>query len=348
MQSSEWRLNSIIGRTILVRLVALFALLATGLSLFFIQIDAFESIHAFSRKHEDWELDEYILVFFAVLLSLSIAALLMAFILGKRVLKEVREKIVIEDSLVQSRKMQSMGTLLGGIAHSVNNHLVPVLTLTRLVKSELPENSEEARHLGKVVQAATGAAEILKSVLTFTHREHSNTSDQCVIGDTVTAAMGLVATTIPSSIKFSHDIDSLQVAVGISKTELDISLFNMIGNSVDALEGMTGQITVSLYKVEKIPSEVINKSKSLTGALVCLKVSDNGVGMTEEQQHHMFDPFFTTKDVGKGTGLGLSETYGIVEKAGGAITVISSPGQGSEIAVYIPVKPTVNTMECEA
>ncbi|MDH5749156.1 MAG: ATP-binding protein [Rhodospirillales bacterium] len=334
---SELNLSSIIGKGRVFRFIVFFAILAAALSIYFIEIEAFESFYKFSREHEDWQLDEYILVLFSVLLSVSFATLFATIILARRLLKEVRIQIDVERSLAQSRKLQSMGTLLAGVAHSVNNHLQPVLSLTRLVQSELPKSSDEAQHLDKVLQAAGGAASILKSVLSFSHHAHSDISGRSKIGNTIAVALDIAAAAIPSSVIFTQNIEPLQDTVTISEIDLEISLLNMITNAVDALEGKPGQINVSLNKLESVPATVLHQGKMLSAPLVCLKVSDNGKGMSEDEQIRIFDPFYTTKDVGKGTGLGLSETHGIIAKAGGVINVTSAPGEGTEIAVYVPI-----------
>jgi signal transduction histidine kinase len=304
-----------------------------GLSLLFIEVQAFETLHEFSRAHEEWELDEILLSLVALFISLSLSALIASIYLSQKLWKLADERLRVERQMAQIRKLQSMGTLLGGVAHSINNHLLPIETLSSLVREELPEESEEAQDLGRVIEAAKGARDMLRQVLNFTHQERHAGARYCSIGPTLEASLKLAATAIPSAIRLTHEVPPLNDRIAVSPVDLEVILLNLVSNSVDAIAGATGTIDVTLRLCEIPAAAAANNTH-----WVSLTVSDTGQGMTEEQKEHMFDPFFTSKPVGQGTGLGMSETFGIVTRAGGTLEVASLPGKGTKIALFFPVR----------
>jgi len=300
------------------------------LSIFFIENDAFESLHDFSRAHESWELDELILVAISLLIAISISFLFAVIFLTNRLLENAKERIETEKQLAESRKMQSMGSLLGGISHGINNHLLPILMLTKLVQKELPEGSEESADLERVINAANGAKDILRRTLNFARQEELIANDTCIIGETVKLAIELASTAIPSTVTLHLDVPKLPESVTISRLNLEIITLNLITNAVDAIGAKTGNIYVSLSEKNEENSPLGIKS-------ACFKIKDDGEGMTKEQKMRIFEPFYTSKETGKGTGLGLSETYGIILASKGLIEVDSQLGKFSEFTIYLPI-----------
>lgn len=329
----------LIDKTTLIRLVIGFVIITLLLGIFLIYIQAFDLFYAYSRAHEDWDLDELAMTLVATLIALSLSAVVLSFLLGRRLVAMANEKIAMERKLSQGNKLQAMGNLLGGMAHSINNHLLPIQVLTSSVLAELPKDSAVARDLEKVVSASRNASKMLRQILNFARQEEGPHFGRfCHLGKTLQDATELAAAALPGALRIKQDIAPLPHRVAIDQISMEIILLNLINNAVDAIEGQAGEIRISLETSAGPALALMGEAQSRHPEVpwVCIKISDTGKGMREHERLKMFDPFFTTKPVGKGTGLGLSETYGIVSKAGGTIEVASTLGQGTEIVLYLP------------
>ena len=344
MGNKQLTLTSAIDKQSLLWVALFFILSSFLLALFFIEIDAFESFYEYSRHHEDWELDEVFLAIFSVIISFAIASILMVNLVTKRLYSLMLQQVETEKKILMNRKTQSMGSMVGGVAHSMNNHLQPILTLSRLVKSDLPENSPLHEDLDRIYSSANSASQILRKILNFSHLE--GTTDEprdvndplCNIETAVQEGIALGETIVPSSITIDLDIDTAEDLVRATKVDIEIMILNFISNAVDALSGQIGKISITLGHCEQKRIEKLNLDESQRW--ICLEINDTGSGMTEEQKIRMFDPFFTTKEVGKGTGLGLSENFGIISHAGGAMDVETKINVGTSISVYLPLIKT--------
>lgn len=326
---------SVLGTKLICFTIVSFALISTFLGYFFIEVQAFEWLHDFSRQHEDWELDELILVTCSIVIALSFSALFTSVVLGKRLLEMAESRVMQERQRTHGQKLQAMGSLIGGLSHSLNNYLLPILTISRYVKEDLPQDSELYQDVSKITEAAESAKSTLRRVLNFTRQEENLTDHACIVSDTVNNTLDLAETAIPSSIVFDRDVEPLSLLIPISRVNLEIILLNLISNAVDAIQEkslVTGHIHIGLCRFD--PD---NKPNPGDPDKVCIRIRDDGIGMTNEQKQRIFDPFYTTKETGKGTGLGLSESYGIVNAADGLIEVDSERNAFTEIRLILPV-----------
>lgn len=309
--------------------LAIFGFTFLFLFILLIDLDAFESVYEFSRTHESWELDEWILIFISFFISLSVSLFAMSIYLVRRIIKMTQEEIAYEKKLHQNQKLQAMGTLLGGLAHSLNNHLLPIITISKIIKEETDKNSLIYEDISKVLQAAQGTDVILKQVLNFAREDNSDLLESCIIDETLNIALNLIQSSVPSSIYLERDIPNINLIVPLSRVNLEIVVFNLITNSIDALEDKKeAKISVKL-KMDEINEQVI------------LEVIDNGKGMKQKEIRKIFDPFFTSKPQGKGTGLGLSETYGIINNINGEILVDSKENEFTKFTIKLPIKKEV-------
>lgn len=318
------KLTSIIEKKTLLQIFIFFVIISALLTYTFIHFEAFEELHEFSRLHEDWQLDEFILAFISIVLSLSVTSIILTIILGKKVLKNIKDSIENEKKLQRAQKLQSMGSLLGGLSHSLNNHLLPILTISKIIKSETDKNNQTYEDISKVIEAAESSRDILKQVLNFTRNERKATKNYSIIDKTLERTLMLIKTSLPSSISLQKDISVNNIIVPISKVNMEIIILNLIMNSQYAMNNKTGNIFVTLKES--------NKNKDL----IELIIKDEGEGIKKDDLNRIFDPFFTTKKTGEGTGLGLSETYGIITNIGGDIVVNSEINKFTEFIIYIP------------
>lgn len=235
-----------------------------------------------------------------------------------------------------ARKMEALGNMVGGITHNFNNLLLPIMALSWATKETLPEGSKERENLEKVVEASTDARNLVDQIMTFARRDPPEMK-VIDLPPAIKSALELARATMPSSIELEERLDTGVGRILGDETQIQTILLNMVTNSVDALGGEPGKISVSLDRVGvslNTNEEILNLDE---GSFARLTIADNGVGMDEKTLSMIFDPFFTTKDTNKGTGLGLSSAYGIVTEHGGKIDVSSTPGAGTVFKVYLPL-----------
>jgi signal transduction histidine kinase len=222
-----------------------------------------------------------------------------------------------------SQKLEALGTLAGGIAHDLNNTLVPVMALTTMTARRLPEGSRERANLDTVAQAAVRARDLVKQILAFSRKEKIE-KQKLDLAEIAREALKMMRASVPSTTQIIAEIGPVAPVIG-DPGQLHQVLVNLIANAAHAIGGKMGWITVGI----EIQRETI-----------LLYVEDTGQGMDEATKQRIFDPFFTTKPVGEGTGLGLSVVHGIVAEHGGRIEVKSRLGEGSRFEIVFPAAPT--------
>jgi signal transduction histidine kinase/CheY-like chemotaxis protein len=250
----------------------------------------------------------------------------------------------LEDQLLQSQKMESIGQLAGGIAHDFNNILAALLaniSFMRGVDQRTTFGATDVRDcLGEMEAAALRAAELTQQLLGFARRTtHEERPVQ--ISKLLDEAAVLVSRTFPSAVELYLDADP-GLTVGGDATQLHQVVINLLINARDAMPA-GGRITVNASGVTVSDAEVVRLPFLLPGAYALVAVKDTGTGMDEATRRRVFEPFFTTKPQGKGTGMGLATAYGIVKNHGGHVDVESRPGAGSTFKVYLPLRTAAAT-----
>lgn len=253
------------------------------------------------------------------------------------ILRDISERMIMEESLRQAQKMESVGRLAGGVAHDFNNFLTAVEGYIDLTLSALPDEGAEHRNLLEARHAAERAANLTRQLLLFSRREPLELRPinlSMVVRDLLKMLERLLGEQYSITVSLEEDLPPVRA----DKGQIDQVLMNLMVNARDAMEG-GGDILISTEKVIVDESYVQSHTGTQTGAFVRLNVCDAGTGMDEETLSHIFDPFFSTKGAGTGTGLGLSVAYGIVTQHGGWIEVKSTPGAGSSFSIYLPEVP---------
>jgi PAS domain S-box-containing protein len=239
-------------------------------------------------------------------------------------LAERRER-ELERQLLHSQKLEALGTLAGGIAHDLNNTLVPVMALSKLTARRFEAGSLVRANLETIYEASERARDLVKRVVAFSRKDESEKRDTD-IAEIVDEALKLLRVTIPSSITLEAQIAKVP-PIPADASQIHQVVTNLVSNASQAIGSGIGTITVML----DLRSETPDRGE------ICLSVSDSGMGMDKATQQRIFEPFFTTKPVGQGTGLGLSIVHGIVAGHGGRIEVTSAPGKGTRFDLYFPV-----------
>lgn len=254
------------------------------------------------------------------------------------VIRDISERLEIEETLQHAKKMESLANLAGGIAHDVNNMLLPIISLSEMTLKDVPKDSRAHARLEKVIQAGTTAKHLITGILTFSHRSDIEFNREDVdIVDVIEQALNRLRPLVPANISITTHLEPDTGHVFCDTSQIDNIFTYLMSNSIDAIADREGQITLSAAPVTLTPERTKIIGALPPGTYAHISFSDTGCGMDADKASKIFDPFFTTKDVGKGTGLGLSMAYGIVERHGGTINVASEIGQGTTFNIYLPV-----------
>jgi signal transduction histidine kinase len=250
---------------------------------------------------------------------------------------ELRQK-----HLVRSEKLASLGTLLSGVAHELNNPLSNISTSCQILIEELAStDSEFTRELLQQIDEQTGRARnIVRSLLDFA-RDREFKREPLPLAELIAETLRFIKGQVPSRAAIVIKIPS-DITIQGDKQRLQQVFLNLTKNALEALEG-AGDITISAVQRSGRPSgEAARHFKSLAQcelneAAVEIEIRDNGHGIPPDVLPRIFDPFFTTKDVGKGSGLGLFVVFEIIEEHGGCIAAESEPGKGSVFYLRLPL-----------
>jgi two-component system cell cycle sensor histidine kinase/response regulator CckA len=259
---------------------------------------------------------------------------------------DITEQRRREEQRWRSQKLEALGTLAGGIAHDLNNTLVPVLSLTKLTLKRLPEGSRERQNLTTVLEASERARDLVKQIVAFSRQEENKEKAALDLAAMLEKAIDMLRASLPATIGIEHRIAPVPPLLG-DVGQLQQVIINLVTNAAQAIGTQMGTVTIELDTSFHGPGGAAQGGEG-PPEWICLSVSDTGCGMDEATQRRIFEPFFTTKGVGVGTGLGLSVVHGIVAAHGGHIEVTSAPGKGSKFSVYVPALSADRALPAQA
>jgi PAS domain S-box-containing protein len=246
---------------------------------------------------------------------------------------DITEKKKLEAQFLRAQRMESIGTLAGGIAHDLNNVLGPIIMAVDLFKIKMTE--ERDRELIESVEvSARRGADMVRQVLSFA-RGFEGRRTIVQPNRLLKEIAGIAKDTFPKTITVTLAVPETTWNVPGDPTQLHQVLLNLVVNARDAMpNGGTLNLTAANMEIDDHFAAMYPESRP--GAYVVFAVADSGSGMAPEILEKVFEPFFTTKEIGKGTGLGLSTTSSIVKGHKGFLTVESEIGKGSKFRVYLP------------
>lgn len=246
---------------------------------------------------------------------------------------DITEQKHSEEHLLRAQRMETIGTLAGGIAHDLNNILSPIMMAVDMMQMNGP-NAEAARWLGMIKESTERGADLVKQVLTFA-RGMTGERLPVRLRHIVKDLVNVLKETLPKSIEVKFDIEPELWTIMADSTQIHQVLMNVCINARDAMP-TGGTIKIAAKNISINENYAKMNLDAHPGNYIMLTVSDTGVGMTTDVVKRIFDPFFTTKEVGKGTGLGLATALTIVKSHGGLINVYSEPDKGTRFSIYFP------------
>ncbi|MEP0894773.1 MULTISPECIES: hybrid sensor histidine kinase/response regulator [Leptolyngbya] len=248
---------------------------------------------------------------------------------------DITEKKQLEAQFLRAQRLESLGTLAGGVAHDLNNILTPILAVTQILPLKLPNLDDRNRYLLKTAEtSARRGADLVKQILSFARGvEGHRVSLQ--LSHVLREVQQIIQQTLPKSIDIHTNIASDLCTITGDATQIHQILMNLCVNARDAMpEG--GTLTLQAENIEIDHAIARLHLDAHVGSYVVITVTDTGTGISPENLNRIFDPFFTTKEIGKGTGLGLSALLGIVRSHHGFVDVQSQFNQGSQFKIYLP------------
>jgi CheY-like chemotaxis protein len=238
---------------------------------------------------------------------------------------------LLERQQIRHSRMESLGTLAGGVAHDLNNALAPILMGVGILREKYPRDTEV---VDMFQTSALRSAGMVRQLLTFAKgAEGARVAIQ--LPRLVEEMRGIIHGTFPKNIRLEVRCEKNLPTILGDVTQLHQVLLNLCVNARDAMpEGGTLSLTAEARELDAIYASSVPEAKP--GQYIVLRVHDTGTGIPPEIIERIFEPFFTTKNPDKGTGLGLSNVMGIIKGHGGFVQVYSQPRQGSTFAVYLP------------
>jgi PAS domain S-box-containing protein len=258
-------------------------------------------------------------------------------------LRDLTEKKKIEEQNLRSQRMESIGTLAGGIAHDLNNVLAPILMAIELLKQGDGDKERREKILETIFASCQRGADLVRQVLSFARGVgHQRVAIRIwLLIDELTS---IIKQTFPRNIRITTNVpDGLWPITG-DASQLHQVLLNLCVNARDSMP-KGGRLNITAANVTIDAQFAATSTEAAPGTYVLLTVTDTGCGIPPEARDRIFEPFFTTKEVGKGTGLGLSTVHTAVKSHGGFLNLESEVGEGTTFKIYLPADMAIRAPE---
>jgi two-component system cell cycle sensor histidine kinase/response regulator CckA len=243
----------------------------------------------------------------------------------------------LESELQRRQRMETLGTLARGIAHEINNSLVPILVYAKVVCEALPPESPSREYVLRILQSAGRSKEVIRKMLTFSRQLDGVELERMSLIEPVDEAVRLFVALASPGVTVVQEVEADCAPVLADATLINLLIMNLCSNALQAMHAAGGTLTVTLRR------RSVTAEQGLAGeagpGYVELRVQDTGHGMDEATLDRIFEPFFTTREPGEGNGLGLPMVHGIAASCGATVLVESIPGVGSVFTVLFPIAP---------
>jgi PAS domain S-box-containing protein len=246
--------------------------------------------------------------------------------------RDLTEKIKVEEQFRQAQKMEAVGQLTGGLAHDFNN-LLAIIIGNLDVLSELHElDSEQKELVHGAIGAALSGSDLTRRLLAFARRQPLQ-PESIDLNELISEIGKLLSRTLGENIEVKFDLDPAIPQIVADRAQLGTAIANLANNARDAMPG-GGRVYIATRNAHLDVEYAAQHAEVEPGDYVAIEISDTGQGMLPEVIARIFEPFFTTKEIGKGTGLGLSMVFGFMKQSRGHINVYSEPGRGTTFRLY--------------
>ncbi|MDM8538172.1 response regulator [Desulfobacterales bacterium HSG17] len=249
---------------------------------------------------------------------------------------DITERNEMEGQLRQSSKMESIGTLTGGVAHDFNNLLYMIVGNTELALEDIPEWNPVHSNLEEIKSASLRAAGIVKQLLNFSRK---TAQDLKPIGAVtiIKDALKFLRSTLPSTVKFKLSLPDADIPIQGDPIQINQVMMNLCTNASQAMQDTGGTLKIDVVTAFLNKEAAENYINLSAGNHIKITVSDSGPGIEPDVIDKIFDPYFTTKEFGAGSGMGLAVVHGIVKNHNGAIFVDSTPEEGATFNIFFPI-----------
>ena len=251
------------------------------------------------------------------------------------VIRDITEQKKLEAQLLQSQKLEAVGTLAGGIAHDFNNLLTAITGYSDMIQLKLDKESPLRGDVGEIRRAAGRAAALVRQLLAFSRKQKGALSVVDLNG-LIRNMQKMLTRLIGEDISLDIQLAAQALTVRADPGQLEQIAVNLVVNGRDAMPA-GGRIVIRTEQIDADERFCRRHPEAAHGRFALVSVRDEGEGMAREVMDKVFEPFYTTKEVGKGSGLGLAVVYGIVDQHGGWIDLQSEVGKGSVFNVYLPM-----------
>jgi signal transduction histidine kinase len=250
--------------------------------------------------------------------------------LEKRVEARTREREEALAQVAEMQKLESLGQLTGGLAHDFNNLLMVVMSNLELARKRAAGDDRLTRWLERATEAAARGAALTKRMLAFARRQDLN-PEAVALSDAVKGMAEMMSHSLGPKVRIAVNVPGDLPPIRIDRNQLELALLNLGLNARDAMpDGGELAITARAAEGASLPDNLA------PGCYVHLSVADTGIGMDAETLRRASEPFFSTKPTGKGSGLGLSMVHGLTLQSGGAMQIVSHPGEGTTVSLWLP------------
>jgi PAS domain S-box-containing protein len=257
-------------------------------------------------------------------------------------IRDITEQKKSEIQSIRAHRMESLGTLAGGIAHDLNNVLTPVMMSIELLKSDASSDSGRKEILDTIQVSCRRGADLVRQVLTFTRGLDGQRVPIQMQGLT-DELVRMMRDTFPRNIKIEVDVSTDLWPITGDPSQIHQLMLNLAVNARDAMPS-GGVLRLSATNVALDPRDLGSSRESTAGRHVLLEVTDTGTGISPDNCEHIFEPFFTTKKIGQGTGFGLAIVHAVAKSHGGFVTVESEIGRGTTFKISLPADPKLRTV----
>lgn len=249
--------------------------------------------------------------------------------------RDITEELKLKEHLEQSRKVEAIGFLAGGIAHEFNNVLAGIIGFAQMSASLAEAGSPLEKYINLILKSADRATKVVEQIENFTTTECSEIVTVDLV-DIIRELISFVQKTTPPTVLFHTEFEKTILPIKASANKLHEALLNILSNAIYAIK-KKGEIEIYVHS-ESLTKEIVTPYNIIpSGVYTIIEVSDNGCGIPVQAIKNIFDPFFTTKSLDSGSGMGLAVVSGIMKSHNGFVDVQSSIGLGTVMKLYFPV-----------